>query len=65
MTTAPWEVGMIISENECDTALRLTTLKVQERSYDVIYTTGYFQNAFNVYWTEDLSGLWNDSNAVS
>ena len=61
----PWQVGLILSENECDTALEFTTLQADGRTYDVVYTTGYFSNTFNVYWTEDPQGLWNDSQQVT
>ena len=64
MYTGPWEVGLIISEDECDTALRMVQLDVEGTAYDVIYTTGYFSNTFNVYWTDDVNGLWNDSSMV-
>ena len=65
MYSGPWELGLIISEDECDTALRMTQLNVDGNTYDVIYTTGYFSNTFNAYWTDDADGLWTDPSTVS
>lgn len=65
MEAGPWEIGAIMSEDECDTGLRLVTLTADGRDYDAIYTSGYFSNTFNVYWTEDPNGLWTDTSMVS
>ena len=58
IVTSPWQIGAILSEDDCDTFTRSATLTAEGQTYDTIYTVGYFMNKFSVYWSE--SGLWSD-----
>ena len=58
----PWEVGHMISENDCDTYMDETVLTVEGVEYDVIFTTGYFMNKLSVYWNAE--GMWDNATEV-
>lgn len=60
---SPWELGLLISENDCDTFFIETTLSVEDQLFDVIFTTGYFMNTLSVYWTAEFT--WDNSSMVS
>ena len=59
----PWEVGHLISENDCDTFMGDTMLTVDGTDYDVIFTTGYFMDKLSVYWNAE--GMWDNSTEVN
>lgn len=59
---APWQVGLVISENDCDTFLISTSLEVDGEEFDVIFTTGYFMNTLSVYWTSEF--VWDNPDQV-
>ena len=60
IVTSPWQIGAIISENDCDTFTQPATLTADDQTYDVIFTVGYFMNKFSVYWSVQEEGLWDD-----
>ena len=62
--TGPWDIGLILSQGDCDTFQRSVVLEAEGRMYTVIFTVGYFMNRFSVYWTNDPNGLWADPDMV-
>ena len=61
-TTGPWEVGHVISYDDCDTFFEETYLTVDGVEYNVFFTTAYFHNKLAVHWNRE--GLWDNSTQV-
>ena len=59
----PWETH-IISDDVGDVFLIEATLQAEGKSYDVIFTTGYFSEQLAVHWTNHPDGLWDDNSQV-
>jgi len=54
----------IISSNDCDTMTATATLSAGGQDYNVIFTVGYFNDKFSVYWTTDPEDRWDDNSLI-
>ncbi|CAH1800870.1 unnamed protein product [Owenia fusiformis] len=58
-----WDVN-VLSEDVADTMHRALNLTVDGRTYQVIFTIGYFSGRVSVFWTTNPNGYWTNVNEV-